>query len=81
MHPCPHCPKPNNQTDLQKYGFTLYTGAKYWTIIKEIKACCPIKVELVDHNSATVTVEVNGKQFSKSRKEFMETSWRDIDSY
>lgn len=80
MHPCPHCPK-NNQTDLQKYGFTLYTGGKYWTIIKEIKSCCPIKVILVDHNVNTVTVEVDGKQFTKTRKEFMESSWRDIDSY
>lgn len=81
MHPCPHCPQKPNQSDLQRYGFTLYNGAQYWTIIKEIKACCPIKVTLVDHTNSIVTVAVNGHQYTKTRKEFMESSWRDIDSY
>lgn len=80
MKPCPYCPK-HEQSDLYRYGFTLCNGAIYWTIIKEIKTCCPIKVTLIDHTTSNVTVEVNGQRFTKAKKEFMETSWRDIDSY
>lgn len=77
--PCPHCPTP--QSDQMKYGFTLNRGAVYWTKINEVKTCCAVKVTLIDYTNATVTVECEGKQYTKQRKDFMESSWRDIDSY
>lgn len=79
-HPCPHCPK-TPQMDYYKYGFNLVRGCNYWTIIPEVKACCPIKVTVTDYTNAEVTVTFNGKTYTKSRKDFMESSWRDIDAY
>ena len=77
---CPNC-HGFPQNDQMKYGFTLNRGATYWTKIPEVKTCCPIKVTLVDYTNSSVTVEFNEKQYTKSRKDFMESSWRDIDSY
>lgn len=80
MTPCPNCPQ-KQQNDYFKYGFTLMNGAIYWTKIPEVKQCCAIKVKLIDHTASNVTMEYEGKTYIKSRKDFMESSWRDIDSY
>lgn len=77
---CPNCEK-INRSDFEKYGFNLHDGAYYWTIISEIRSCCPIKVKLESHDALTVTVVIEDKKFTKSRSEFMKSSWRDIEAY
>lgn len=79
-HYCPECEK-RNKSDYNKYGFNIVKDAKYWTIIKEVKTCCPVKVTLVDYNSTNVILEIDGKQYTKQRDEFMKTSWRDYEAY
>lgn len=78
--PCPECEK-RNRNDLMKYGFNLVEGGYYWTIIPQIKTCCPVKVQLVESTYKSVTVEVNGKNYTKDRTEFMKSSWRDYDAF
>lgn len=77
---CPECEK-RNQSDLLKYGFNLVKGSYYWTIIPEIKACCPVKVQLVDSTYNDVTVTINNKTYVKNRTDFMKSSWRDYDAF
>ncbi len=79
----PHCPECEKRhlREYEKYGFNIIVGGKYWTIIKEVKACCPIKVNVVNAAGNTVTVEYNGKQYTKGREDFLKSSWRDYDAY
>ena len=74
---CPEC----EARDYARYGFTLVDGAYYYTKIEEIRKCCPIKVQLISHNSGQIKVDYNGTTYTKSYKDFMSTSWRDFDSY
>ena len=71
--PCPNC-----QNDKAKYGFTLEDGGKYMTMVKEIKTCCAVKVKLISHSASEVTfvAEDNNKTYTKTRKDFMTSSWR-----
>lgn len=77
---CPECER-RNRSDLAKYGFSLHDGYNYWTIIKEVRSCCAIKVQLESHDATSVTVSYNGNLYTKDRGEFMKSSWRDIDSF
>jgi hypothetical protein len=77
---CPECEK-RNMNDLMKYGFNIVDGAYYWTIVPEVKACCPIKVRVTNSTYNEITLEVNGKTYVKNRTEFMKSSWRDYDSF
>lgn len=80
MHPkrpCPACDK----RDLDKYGFILEDGSYYYTQDKNIKNCCAVKVQLISHDSATCKYTYQNKEYSKSYKDFMTSSWRDYDSF
>jgi hypothetical protein len=77
---CPECEK-RNLREYEKYGFNIVTGAKYWTHIKEIKECCPVKVTVTEAVGNMVTMEINGKKFTKTREEFYKSSWREYDAY
>lgn len=71
--PCPNC-----QNDKAKYGFILERDGIYMTMVKEIKTCCAVKVKLIDYNASEVTfvAEDNNKTYTKTRKDFMTSSWR-----
>ena len=77
---CPECEK-RNRREYDKYGFSIVVGAKYWTLIKEYKACCPVKVTMVEALGNNVTVEIDGKRFTKTREDFFKSSWRDYEAY
>ena len=78
--PCPECEK-RNMREFDRFGFNIEVGGKYWTHIKEVKACCPIKVRVTNSTYNEITLEVNGKTYVKNRTEFMKSSWRDYDSF
>ena len=78
--PCPECEK-RNMRELEKYGFNIVIGGKYWTVLKEVKPCCPVKVIIKETAGNKVTVEYNGKQYTKTREEFFKSSWREYDAY
>ena len=78
--PCPECEK-RNMREFDRYGFTIEVGGRYWTHIKEIKACCPIKVIIKETVGNNVIVEYNGKQYTRTREEFLKSSWREYDAY
>lgn len=71
--PCPNC-----RNDKAVYGFTLEDGKFYMTMVKEIKICCAVKVKLISHTASEVTFEAveNHKIYTKTRKDFMTSSWR-----
>lgn len=71
--PCPNCHK-----DKIKYGFILEKGGTYMTMVKDIKTCCAVKVKLIDFNASEVKfiAEDNNKEYTKTRKDFMTSSWR-----
>ena len=77
---CPECDR-LYQSEKEKYGFNIVDGCYYWTKIPEVKACCPVKVQVVESTSRTVTVTVNGKTFTKDRTDFLKSSWRDYESF
>ena len=77
---CPECER-LYQSEKEKYGFNIVDGCYYWTKIPEVKACCPVKVQVVESTSRTVTVTVNGKTFTKDRTDFLKSSWRDYESF
>ena len=77
---CPECER-LYQSEKEKYGFNIVDGYYYWTKIPEVKACCPVKVQVVESTSRTVTVTVNGKIFTKDRTDFLKSSWRDYESF
>lgn len=77
---CPECER-IYQSEKEKYGFNIVDGCYYWTKIPEVKACCPVKVQVVESTSRTVTVTVNGKTFTKDRTDFLKSSWRDYESF
>lgn len=77
---CPECER-LYQSEKEKYGFNIVDGCYYWTKIPEVKACCPVKVQVVESTSRTVTVTVNGKTFTKDRTDFLRSSWRDYESF
>ena len=77
---CPECER-LYQSEKEKYGFNIVDGCYYWTKILEVKACCPVKVQVVESTSRTVTVTVNGKTFTKDRTDFLKSSWRDYESF
>ena len=77
---CPECER-LYQCEKEKYGFNIVDGCYYWTKIPEVKACCPVKVQVVESTSRTVTVTVNGKTFTKDRTDFLKSSWRDYESF
>lgn len=77
---CPECER-LYQSEKEKYGFNIVDGCYYWTKIPEVKACCPVKVQVVESTSRTVTVTVNGKTFTKNRTDFLKSSWRDYESF
>ncbi len=81
--PKPRCPECERlyQSEKEKYGFNIVDGYYYWTKIPEVKACCPVKVQVVKSTSRTVTVTVNGKTFTKDRTDFLKSSWRDYESF
>ena len=77
---CPECER-LYQSEKEKYGFNIVDGHYYWTKIPEVKVCCPVKVQVVESTSRTVTVTVNGKTFTKDRTDFLKSSWRDYESF
>lgn len=77
---CPECER-LYQSEKEKYGFNIVDGCYYWTKIPEVKACCPVKVQVIESTSRTVTVTVNGKTFTKDRTDFLKSSWRDYESF
>lgn len=77
---CPECER-LYQSEKEKYGFNIVDGYYYWTKIPEVKVCCPVKVQVVESTSRTVTVTVNGKTFTKDRTDFLRSSWRDYESF
>ena len=77
---CPECER-LYQSEKEKYGFNIVDGHYYWTKIPEVKTCCPVKVQVVESTSRTVTVTVNGKTFTKDRTDFLKSSWRDYESF
>lgn len=77
---CPECER-LYQSEKEKYGFNIVDGYYYWTKIPEVKVCCPVKVQVVESTSRTVTVTVNGKTFTKDRTDFLKSSWRDYESF
>lgn len=77
---CPECER-LYQSEKEKYGFNIVDGCYYWTKIPDVKACCPVKVQVVESTSRTVTVTVNGKTFTKDRTDFLKSSWRDYESF
>ena len=77
---CPECER-LYQGEKEKYGFNIVDGYYYWTKIPEVKACCPVKVQVIESTSRTVTVTVNGKTFTKDRTDFLKSSWRDYESF
>ena len=83
QYPPPYCPEceRRNKSDLEKYGFFIQEGCYYWTKIPEVKACCPVKVQVVESSAKTVTMTINGKTFTKDRTDFLKSSWRDYDSF
>lgn len=76
-HYCPEC----EYREKMEYGFNLVDGVNYYTMLKEIKSCCAIKVTLISHRADHIVFEYNGKQYEKSYKDFMTSSWRDYDSF
>ena len=56
---CPECEK-RNQSEKERFGFNIVDGYYYWTKIPEVKACCPVKVQVIESTSKTVTVTING---------------------
>lgn len=77
MRPCPACDK----RDLDKYGFILEDGGYYYTQDKTIKNCCAVRVQLVSHDSGIITYTYKDQTYTKPYKEFMQSSWRDYDSF
>lgn len=77
---CPECER-LRQTEKEKYGFNIVIGCYYWTKIPEVKACCPVKVQVVESTAKTVTVTIKNKTFTKDRTEFLKSSWQDYDSF
>ena len=71
--PCPNC-----YGDLKRYGFTLEVGGVYMTMVKDIKTCCAVKVKLLSYTASEVKfiAEENHKEYTKSRKDFMTSSWQ-----
>ena len=71
--PCPNC-----QHDKQKYGFILEKDGVYMTMVKDIKTCCAVKVKLTNYTASEVKfiAEENHKEYTKSRKDFMTSSWQ-----
>lgn len=70
--PCPHC----HSHDLEKYGFELRVGGKYYT--GSGSSCCPIKVTVTQVTATTVTyVDSSGTEHQKDYHDFMTSSWRD----
>lgn len=72
-NPCPNC-----QHDKQKYGFSLEKEGIYMTMVKDIKTCCAVKVKLLNYTASEVKfiAEENHKEYTKSRKDFMTSSWQ-----
>ena len=81
--PKPRCPECERlyQSERERFGFNIVDGNYYWTKIPEVKACCPVKVQVVESTSRTVTVTVNGKTFTKDRTDFLKSTLRDYDSF
>lgn len=81
--PKPRCPECERlyQSEKEKFGFTIIDGYYYWTNVPEVKTCCPVKVQVVESTSRTVTITVDGKTFTKDRTDFLRSSWRDYDSF
>ena len=81
--PKPRCPECERlyQSEKEKYGFNIVDGYYYWTKIPEVKACCPVKVQVVESTSRTVTVTVNGKTFTKDRTDFLKSLLLDYESF
>ena len=77
MSYCPEC----DRRDYERYGFVLEDGQSYFTTIKEVRPCCPVKVKLISHNSGQIVVDYQGTQYTKTYKDFMTSSWRDFESY
>ena len=77
---CPECER-LHKSEKERYGFNIIEGYYYWTKIPEVKACCPVKVMVVEATAKTVTVTVNNKTFVKDRTDFLKSSWRDYDSF
>lgn len=83
LPPRPRCPECErlHKSEKERYGFNIIKGYYYWTKIPEVKACCPVKVMVVEATAKTVTVTVNNKTFVKDRTDFLKSSWRDYDSF
>ena len=81
---CPECEK-RNIREFDKYGFNIVKDGKYWTLVKEVKSCCPIKVKVIDAMSNKVSFIVvddsSKKVYTKDRIDFLTSSWRDYDAY
>lgn len=78
---CPECERRRNTYEYDRYGFNIVVGGTYWSLIKEYKACCPVKVTLVEAIGNDVIVEIDGKRFTKTREDFFKSSWRDYEAY
>lgn len=77
---CPECER-RNISEKERFGFNIVDGYYYWTKIPEVRTCCPVKVQVVESTSKTVTVTIDGKTFVKDRLDFLKSSWRDYDSF
>lgn len=73
---CPEC-----EAQRAVYGFTLQKNGVYMTKVPEVKACCPVKVQVTDFDSLKVYFSYANKQYIMPKKQFMSTSWRVYDSY
>ena len=64
-----------------EYGFCLEDGAGYYTLIAEVKTCCPVRVTLKSHCAAECVVDYNGTEYHIPYLQFMRSSWRDYMSF
>lgn len=73
---CPEC-----EAQRAIYGFVLEVGGTYMTKVPEIKACCPVEVEVTYISSLKVEFTYKGKEYSMGKKDFLSSSWRKYESF
>lgn len=73
---CPEC-----EAQRAVYGFVLEVGGTYMTKVEEIKACCPVEVEVTEITTLDVKFTHKGKTYKMNKKKFLSSSWRKYDSF
>lgn len=60
----------------KRYGYDLESNHYYMTVIEDVRSCCPLKVFVYSVSRQEVLFRYEGKEYKKSRDEFLGSSWR-----